>query len=116
MAGHVLEITLGFKAKMKDILSQLNPAFDHRNRLGIMALLVSNERLDYNTLRSSMALSDGNLASHLKPLEYQGYITVYKVFIARRPQTTYAATELGRAAFSSHLDALETMIDLGREV
>lgn len=100
---------------MKDLLSKLNPAFDHRNRLAIMALLVANERVDYNTLRSELDLTDGNLASHLKPLEYQGYITFHKVFIARRPQTTYASTELGRAAFKTHLDALEAMIKLGRE-
>jgi len=99
---------------MKDILSNLNPAFDHRNRLGIMALLVTNERVDYNTLRNSLQLTDGNLASHLKPLELQGYIEFHKVFIARRPQTTYAATETGREAFNLHLDALEKMIQIGR--
>lgn len=100
---------------MKEILSNLNPAFDHRNRLAIMALLVSNERVDYNTLRTELDLTDGNLASHLKPLEYQGYIVFHKVFIARRPQTTYAATEPGRQAFNQHLDALEAMVKLGRE-
>jgi len=111
----VLEITLSLKENMKTILSKLNPAFDHRNRLAIMALLVSNERMDYNTLRDELELTDGNLASHLKPLEYQGYITFHKVFIARHPQTTYSATEPGRAAFKIHLDALEAMINLGRE-
>ncbi len=100
---------------MKDLLAQLNPAFDHRNRLGIMALLVSNERVDYNTLRSTLELTDGNLASHLKPLEINGYIEIHKVFIAKRPQTTYAATEKGRQSFKQHLDALEAMINIGRE-
>ena len=100
---------------MKELLAQFNPAFDHRNRLAIMAILVTNERVDYNTLRSELELTDGNLASHLKPLEYQGYISFQKVFIARRSQTTYAATEIGRSAFEKHLDALELMIKLARE-
>lgn len=100
---------------MKDLLAQLNPAFDHRNRLGIMALLVTNDRVDYNTLRTTLELTDGNLASHLKPLETQGYIAYHKVFIGRRPQTTYSATETGREAYKIHLDALEQMIQLGRE-
>ena len=100
---------------MNNLLAQLNPAFDHRNRLGIMALLVTNERVDYNTLRSSLQLTDGNLASHLKPLETNGYIAFHKVFIARRPQTTYSATEEGRVAFAKHLNALEMLIQLGRE-
>lgn len=100
---------------MVSLLSLLDPAFDHRNRLAIMALLVTNERVDYNTLRSTLELTDGNLASHLKPLETNGYIVFHKVFIGRRPQTTYEATELGRSAFKTHLDALEQMIKLGRE-
>lgn len=100
---------------MKELLTQLNPAFDHRNRLALMGLLYTNERVDYNTLRSTLELTDGNLASHLKPLEYQGYISFQKVFIARRSQTTYSATQPGRIAFEKHLDALEQMIRLARE-
>lgn len=80
-----------------------------------MAVLVANERVDYNTLRKALELTDGNLASHLKPLESQGFITVHKVFIARKPQTTYAVTALGRKAFQAHLDALEKVIKLGRD-
>ena len=100
---------------MKDILAKINPAFDHRNRMGIMALLVTNEMVDYNALRNAPELTDGNLASHLKPLENQGYILFNKVFIGRRPQTTYQATEEGRDAFHAHLDALEQMIRVGRD-
>lgn len=100
---------------MKDILIQINPAFDHRNRLGIMSVLAVNEWVDYNTLKELLELTDGNLASHLKPLEAQGYITFKKQFVGRRPQTTYSATEKGRQAFKSHLDALETMVKMGRE-
>ncbi len=101
---------------MKDILSQLNPAFDHRNRLGIMSVLAVNDWVDYNTLKELLNLTDGNLASHLKPLEANEYIEYRKQFVGRRPQTTYAATEKGRIAFKSHLDALEAMLKIGKEV
>lgn len=100
---------------MKEILAHINPAFDHRNRLAIMVLLATNERLDYNTLRHTLELTDGNLASHLKPLENNGYIQVHKVFIGKKTQTTYSATENGRTAFSEHLKALEALIQLGAE-
>src|SRR5690349_6778241 len=100
---------------MKDLLDHINNAFDHRNRLAIMATLVNNERVDYNTLRAALQLTDGNLASHLRPLENKGHIAVQKVFIGRRTQTTYAATEAGRAAFKTHLDALEAVIKIARE-
>ena len=100
---------------MKDILSQLNPAFDHRNRLGIMSVLAVNDWVEYNTLKELLNLTDGNLASHLKPLEANEYITVRKQFVGRRPQTTYAATEAGKAAFRAHLDALEALLKMGRD-
>jgi DNA-binding MarR family transcriptional regulator len=100
---------------VKELIAQLDPAFDHRNRLGIMALLLSNECIDYNTLRNSLQLTDGNLASHLKPLETQGFISFQKVFIGRKPQTTYAVTAIGRDAFLRHLEALEAIVALARE-
>jgi DNA-binding HxlR family transcriptional regulator len=100
---------------MKELISHLNPAFDHRNRLGIMSVLVVNERVDYNTLKALLDLTDGNLATHLRGLETAGYMDVKKQFVGRKPQTTYGVTEEGRAAFKAHLDALEVLLKMGRE-
>jgi DNA-binding HxlR family transcriptional regulator len=100
---------------MKEILTQLNPAFDHRNRLGIMSVLAVNDWVEYNTLKSLLNLTDGNLASHLKPLENSEYVVVRKQFVGRKPQTTYAATEAGKAAFKTHLDALEELLKISRD-
>lgn len=95
---------------MKNIITQLNPAFDHRNRLGIMSILAVNDWVEYNTLKELLNLTDGNLASHLKALEANEYIAVRKQFIGRKPQTTYSATETGKQAFKAHLDALEALL------
>jgi DNA-binding MarR family transcriptional regulator len=100
---------------MKDIITQLNPAFDHRNRLGIMSILAVNDWVEYSTLKELLDLTDGNLASHLKPLEAAEYVAFRKQFVGRRPQTTYAATDKGKEAFKAHLDALEALLKLGRE-
>lgn len=100
---------------MKNIITQLNPAFDHRNRLGIMSVLAVNDWVEYNTLKELLNLTDGNLASHLKPLEASEYITVRKQFVGRRPQTTYAATDAGKAAFKAHLNALEELVKMSRD-
>ena len=99
---------------MKDILTQLNPVFDHRNRLGIMSILSVNNWVDYGTLKELLDLTDGNLASHMKPLEAAEYVEYRKQFIGRRPQTTYAATAAGKTAFKAHLDALEAMLKFGK--
>ena len=100
---------------MKEILTQLNPAFDHRNRLAIMSVLAVNDWVEYNTLKELLQLTDGNLASHLKPLEAAEYIIVRKQFVGRRPQTTSAVTDTGKAAFKAHLDALEALLKRSRD-
>lgn len=75
-----------------------------------MSALVANDFLDFNELKSLLDLTDGNLASHLKALEKQEYVSVEKQFVGRKPNTRYSATSVGRTAFQSHLMALEKII------
>ena len=95
---------------MKHISTQLNKAFDNRIRLGIMSILAVNEWVDFSHLKELLALTDGNLASHITALEKEQYIEYEKKFVAKRPQTTYRSTEKGRKAFEEHLTALETLL------
>lgn len=95
---------------MDNIISGLNKVFDSRIRLGIMSVLSVNESADFNTMKQLMQLTDGNLASHLKALESLGYIRSTKQFIGRKPNTSYAITEEGRARFKEHINALEHLI------
>ncbi|AVR43981.1 transcriptional regulator [Christiangramia fulva] len=95
---------------MKNIISNINKAFDHRIRLGIMSVLMVNEFADFNTLKELLGATDGNIASHTKALEKQKYIKVEKSFINRKPNTRYLATEKGKKAFQEHLDALEKLL------
>lgn len=95
---------------MENIISKLNKAFESRVRLGIMSVLMVNDSADFNTLKELLNITDGNLASHLKALEKESYISVNKQFIGRKPNTTYSATDLGRLAFNNHLKSLEDLI------
>lgn len=95
---------------MKNPIENLNKAFDNRIRLGIMSALMVNSEVNFNELKELIQLTDGNLASHLKNLEDNGYVKVQKGFIGRKTNTTYAATKAGEKAFRLHLDALEEMI------
>jgi DNA-binding MarR family transcriptional regulator len=70
-----------------------------------------NEYADFNTLKELLGATDGNLASHAKALEKAAYISIEKQFIGRKPNTRYATTKLGRAAFNKHIDALEKLIN-----
>jgi DNA-binding HxlR family transcriptional regulator len=95
---------------MKNPIEQLNKVFDSRVRLGIMSAVMVNDEVNFNELKELIQVTDGNLASHLKTLEENGYILVKKGFIGRKTNTTYAITKSGEKAFKVHIDALEKMI------
>jgi DNA-binding HxlR family transcriptional regulator len=94
------------------VIGELNKAFESRVRLGIMSILTVNDRVDFNTLKELLQVTDGNIASHLTALEKFKYIDVKKQFIGKKPNTSYAATRMGKKAFSDHLDALEKLIKI----
>jgi len=95
---------------VKEIISKLNKAFENRIRLGVMSVLVVNDRVDFNTLKDLLETTDGNLASHLKMLEEQELITVKKQFVGRKPNTSYQVTDKGKILFKEHITALEKII------
>lgn len=92
------------------IINNINKAFDHRIRLGIMSVLMVNDYADFKMLKELLGATDGNLASHTKALEKEEYILVEKQFIGRKPNTRYSATKLGKLQFKKHIDALEKLI------
>jgi len=91
-------------------ISGLNKLFENRVRLGIMSILAVNEYYDFNSLKETLNVTDGNLASHLKALEENSLIIVSKRFIGKKPNTTYSITEDGARLFREHLKALEGII------
>jgi DNA-binding MarR family transcriptional regulator len=95
---------------VKNIIQHINKAFDHRIRLGIMSVLMVNESADFSALKELLGVTDGNLASHVKALESEGYVAVEKQFIGKKPNTSYKATKAGKEAFTAHIDALEKLI------
>ncbi len=95
---------------MKNPFESLDRILEHRVRLQIMSVLVTEEALDFSGLKETLNVTDGNLASHIKALEKEKYVSVSKTFVDRKPNTRYKITEKGRNAFRKHLDALEQVI------
>ncbi len=95
---------------MKKWFEKLDKAFESKVRLGVMSLLMIEESLDFISIRDTLGITDGNLASHLKALEKLEYVGMEKSFVGRKPKTTYRATNIGRKAFQEHLDALEEIL------
>ena len=101
---------------MKNPIENLNKVFDSRIRLGIMSAVMVNEEVNFNDLKELIQVTDGNLASHLKTLEENGYIKVQKGFIGRKTNTTYSVTKVGEKAFKAQLDALEQMVTSMKQI
>lgn len=75
-----------------------------------MSLLMIHDKMDFNTMKAQLNISDGNLANHIWALEKENFISVKKSFEERKPKTTYNATSAGKKAFREHLDALENLL------
>jgi len=95
---------------VKYFIDTLNKAFESRIRLGIMSILMVNDQVNFTMLKDLLDITDGNVASHISGLEKLGYLTVTKQFIGKKPNTSYAATESGKAAFAEHVKALEKLL------
>jgi DNA-binding MarR family transcriptional regulator len=98
---------------LKNIISNLNKAFENRVRLGAMSLLMVNDWVEFSTLKETLGVTDGNLSSHLAGLEKMEYLEIQKQFVGKKPKTTYRATLKGREAFKEHLNALEKLLKGG---
>lgn len=99
------------KSANTSIVDGLNQAFTNKIRVGIMAVLVVNDWVDFNTLKKLINTSDGNLATHLNNLEKKSYLIYKKDFVGRKPRTSYQCTQEGREAFQKHLQALESLLN-----
>jgi DNA-binding MarR family transcriptional regulator len=95
---------------LKNYIQYLNKAFENRIRLGIMSILMVNDKVEFSVLKEMLDITDGNLASHISALEKLKYIEVQKQFIGKKPNTTYQVSKAGKKAFNEHLDALEKLL------
>lgn len=92
------------------MISNLNKEFESRVRLGIMSVLMVNDWVEFNELKSLLEITDGNLASHSSALEKIKFIEIKKEFVGKKTKTSYRVTQQGRSAFVQHLDALEKLL------
>jgi DNA-binding MarR family transcriptional regulator len=100
---------------MKNPFESLDKVLEHRMRLQILSVLMANEAYDFNSLKELLKITDGSLATHIKALEREKYISTTKSFIDRKPNTKYKATDKGKNAFRKHLDALEEVLKQQRK-
>jgi len=82
-----------------------------RMRLGILTYLASAQTADFNTLKSALGATQGNLSVHLTKLENARYVSIEKSFHDRKPLTRVRITEAGRRALRAYFDAMSRLIE-----
>src|ERR1700719_4811527 len=93
---------------------KLDKAIHEKGRLAIMTLLAARRSWPFQDLKAELGMSDGNLITHLRTLHRLGFVAVTKE-VRARPQTSYALTAKGRAAFKDYLNALEQIVKAGKK-
>jgi DNA-binding HxlR family transcriptional regulator len=97
-------------ATLVESVESLDETIHQKVRLGIMSALMARGDADFRFLKQTLGVTDGNLSIHLSKLEDAGYVVSTKEFVRKKPHTTYAPTDAGKAAFHRYLAALERMV------
>ncbi len=93
-----------------ELFLQLDRVIHEKGRLAIMSALAASPELAFTELRDLLAMTDGNLTTHIRALQEAGYVSVAKSYQNRRPLTTCSLTAAGRKAFAGYVNLLERIV------
>jgi DNA-binding MarR family transcriptional regulator len=88
----------------------INDLIHGRVRLAAMAYIAGAGDADFTAIKKAVNTSDGNMSVHLRKLEDAGYLAVTKGYNERKPQTIYALTDAGRAAWHEYLEQMRQLL------
>jgi DNA-binding MarR family transcriptional regulator len=89
---------------------KLDRVIHEKGRLAIMSMLAASAELSFTEMRDALGMTDGNLTTHIRALQQEGYVSVAKSYQNRRPLTTCTLTAAGRKAFAEYIDLLEKIV------
>src|SRR5207248_6222783 len=93
---------------------QLDRVIHEKGRLAIMSMLAASPELSFTEMRDALAMTDGNITTHIRTLQEAGYVSVTKSFQKNRPHTSYSLTASGKKAFTNYINLLEAIIQQNR--
>jgi DNA-binding MarR family transcriptional regulator len=93
---------------------QIDRVIHEKGRLAIMSMLAASPELSFTEMRDALAMTDGNLTTHIRSLQEAGYVSITKSFQNNRPLTTCSLTPIGKKAFANYINLLEQIIQQNR--
>ena len=93
-----------------ELFLQLNRVIHEKGRLAIMSALAAAPELTFTELPDLLDMTDGNLTTHIRTLQQEGFVSVAKSYQNNRPLTSCALTAAGRKAFAQYIDLLDRIV------
>ena len=93
-----------------DTFQKIDKVIHEKVRLAIVSLLAASPELSFTELRDALTMTDGNLTTHIRALQEEGYVSVAKSYQNNRPLTTCSLTAPGRKAFAEYINLLEQIV------
>ena len=82
-------------------------------RTRIAAFLATRNEATFTELKTELAVTDGNLDSHLKKMVSSGYVRGKKTPAKQgRPTTVYSLTKKGKDSFENYLETLKRVLSM----
>ena len=79
-------------------------------RFSILIYLFLTQRAQFTQLQKILKFTPGNLSSHLKKLESNELITIFKHFVDLKPTTLIEITQKGTQKVLSHIKRMRGLI------
>lgn len=93
-----------------DLFLKLDRVIHEKGRLAIMSALAAAQELTFTEMRDMLNMTDGNLTTHIRTLQQEGFVSVAKSYQNNRPLTSCSLTPAGRKAFGQYIDLLEQIV------
>ena len=79
-------------------------------RLSILIYLFFTQRAQFTKLQKTLKFTPGNLSSHLRKLESNELITIFKHFVELKPTTLIEITPKGTQKILAHVKRLRELV------
>jgi DNA-binding transcriptional ArsR family regulator len=91
-------------------LAEIDRVIHEPGRLMIVALLAAVEEADFQYLRQTTGLTQGNLSAHLSKLDEAGYVAIEKTFRGKYPLTLCRLTERGKEVLDTYRKVIKAAL------
>jgi predicted transcriptional regulator len=92
------------------MFKELDPILHSQLRLAVMSILIGVKEAEFTFIKEKTNATAGNLSVQIQKLKEANYIEVEKKFKDNYPLTVCCITAIGRTAFESYVNNIQTYL------